>query len=72
MAETVQFWFRRRHNLTPLDPRYLEMTVGEMAAEYWAHRYFDNPNLVEFEDEDFDLTTVLASMERDDWEEVNK
>lgn len=39
-------------------------------TDYWSHHYFDNPSVDEVEDEDFDLDTMLAEMEDDDWEDL--
>lgn len=72
LAGTVAFWFRRKYNLPPTDPRFLEMTSDAMLEEYWAHRYFDDPKAAEeFIDDDFDLDTVVKAMEEgDDWQEI--
>lgn len=48
------------------------LTIEQIATDYWAHKYFENPNAVEYEDDDFDLETVLKDMENSDWEEVIK
>lgn len=76
MAQTVGFWIRRKYNLLPNDPRFLALTPLEIRTEYWAHFYADNPNQGdEFEDDDFDLDSIIAEMSRDDdddqWEEVD-
>lgn len=47
------------------------MSVDDMLAEYWAHRFYDDPKAgEEVEDDGFDLQQVLKSMEDGDWEEV--
>jgi len=75
MAKTAAFWYRKKFSLTPNDPRFLDITMQEIATEYWAHHYYDNPTQEEVEDENFDLDAVLDEFERsapDDeaWEEV--
>ncbi len=68
------FWFRRKYNLPPNDPRYLDLSTIDLMSEYWAHYYADNGDKGEVEDEDFDLDEVLKAMEQDDsddWEEVD-
>lgn len=76
MAKSVAFWFRKKYSLPPNDPRFLSMTVEDMATEYWAYQYEANPNQEEIEDEDFDIESILADFEReagdgDEWEEVD-
>lgn len=67
MSETVEFWFRRRYNLPPNDPRVLALTLEEIQTEFWAHHYFENPAKEEALDEDFDLQ-ALSSADDDEWE----
>lgn len=64
--------FRRRYNLPPTDPRFLNATLDDIIVDYWANRYADDPKLLEetIEDTDFDLEEVLKNMADDDWEEV--
>jgi hypothetical protein len=63
MRQTLQFWFRRKYNLAPTDQRFLEATISQMEADYWAHHYFENPNVVEDVDDDFDMDSILAALE---------
>ena len=35
-ASKLTFWFRRHYNLSPLDPRYLDMTEEGIVVEYEA------------------------------------
>lgn len=76
--------FRRRYNLAPTDPRFLDATPGQIITDYWANYYHDNPNKIEDEDEDFDLDAEVARIEAeneakaaaetgsvDDWEDVS-
>ncbi len=63
MSETTEFWFRKKYNLTPNDPRFLSMTTEDMLAEFWAHHYYDNPKAREIvEDDDFNLEAELAEL----------
>lgn len=69
----MEFWFRKKYSLPATDPRFLEMTVEDMLADYWAHHYYDNPKAQEtVEDEDFDLNDQLRQLgdDPDDWEDV--
>jgi hypothetical protein len=71
MAPTIALWFRRRFNLAPLDPRFLELTPEDIAAEYWAHRFADKPAGEEFEDDAFDADAIAQAMaDGADWEAV--
>lgn len=63
--------------MTSSDPRFLDTTLEEMKADYWAHHYADNPKLLERdEDEDFDQSAIMQQWaaeeddEPDDWEDV--
>lgn len=84
MSKSMAFWFRRKYNLPPTDPRFLNMTAVELRAEWWAHYYAENGAEEEFEDDDFDLEEelrkideeaeadeALAGNDPDDFEEVN-
>ena len=82
MAKSLAFWFRRKHNLAPTDPRFLEATREQIETEYWAHWYADNPAKIEDSDDDFDKAAELARIEAEgdaedlaaaqvtDWEEL--
>lgn len=73
MSESLPFWFRRRFNLPPTDPRFLDATLDAMAAEYWAWRYAESDvSEEEAFDDDFDAGQVLADLESqiDDWEPI--
>jgi hypothetical protein len=80
MAGTHEFWFRRKYNLPPNDPRFLALTPEDIEAEYWAHRYYDNPTSESYDDPDFDPDEIEAELEAeagvvdetlpDDFEEV--
>lgn len=47
LSETYEFHFRRRYNLPPSDPRFLDATREEIVIDYWAHAVLDNPKLRE-------------------------
>jgi hypothetical protein len=69
-ASSLEFWYRAKYNLTATDPRFLAATIEEMAADYWAWFFKENPKAtIEDEDEDFNLDEVLKQMEEnpEDW-----
>jgi hypothetical protein len=69
--ESYEFAFRRRYNLPPTDPRYLNATRDQIIEDYWLHYYASNGIKDEIEDESFDLEETLARMEQgDDWEDI--
>ncbi len=70
MAKGLEFWFRRKFNLAPTDPRFLNATLEQMETEFWAHHYHENPPGEELEDDDFDKDAIIRSMEEnpEDWE----
>ena len=74
ILNTYDFAFRRRYNLPPTDPRYLNATREEMAADYWAHWYFEHPDDrgETFEDPDFDLEELKRKSESGEleWEDI--
>ncbi len=72
MAQSLEFWFRRKFNLAPTDPRFLNATIEQIETEYWAHDYFNKPPGEELSDDDFDKDAILKQMEEnpDDWEIV--
>jgi len=71
LSDSYSFWFRRQYSLSPLDPRFLDLTPEEVEAEYWAHHYADAPaSEEEYEDDDFDLDSILAASSEDEWEDV--
>lgn len=73
MINSIEFWYRRKYNLTQNDPRYLDATIEDMELDYWAHYYAERPdNISEVEDDDFDLEAEIAALNNDDdWEEVD-
>ncbi|EJG5414274.1 hypothetical protein NAD41_000875 [Salmonella enterica] len=72
MARTVDYWYRRKYSLTIHDPRYLNTTALERAADYWAEKYLEDPNLLnEIEDEGFSQEDILAQWEADAEDTVN-
>lgn len=73
----MEFWFRRKYNLTANDPRFLDTSVEDMYTDYWAHYYADNPDAKDkvVEDDDFNLEEEMALIDAeaeaaDDWEDV--
>ena len=60
MSQTLAFQFRHRYNLPPTDPRFLDATEEEVAVDYWAHHYFDNPASEIVEDDEFDAEAIQA------------
>ncbi len=57
------------------DPRFLDATVEEMLTDVWAHRFRDDPKLLEeIEDDDFNPDEVADLIGHggdaipDDWE----
>ena len=62
IERTAEFAFRRRYNLPPTDPRYLDATLEQILVDYWANRHADDPKLAE-EIEDEDIEETLADIE---------
>lgn len=76
MSQSMEFLFRRRYNLAPTDPRFLDATHEDIVTDYWAHHYLANPSEEEIEDEDFDMEAYLREAEEeaegeDDFEDVD-
>lgn len=65
-------WYRRRYNLPPNHPLYLDLSSIDIATEYWAYQYDDElragKSIETVEDDDFDLDAVVDSMADDEWE----
>lgn len=76
LSQTYSFWFRRKYNLSPRDPRFLELTPEEVEAEYWAHHYADSAKngelAYEAEDDSFDVDQIIAgwAAEEDEFEDL--
>jgi hypothetical protein len=64
LANTYHLWFRDKYRLAPTDPRFLAATDEQIEAEFWAYQYQSNKAKEEVEDDDFDLSDVLAGFER--------
>lgn len=62
----MEFWFRRTYRLPPTDPRYLDATPDDIATEYWAYRFHENPNTQVAVDDDFDLEKIEAEWAAED------
>ena len=61
--------------MSPLDPRFLELTPEDVEAEFWAYHYADKPPGEEFEDDDFDVKAIMddlnnSEIDDDEWEEL--
>lgn len=75
MVGTYQLWFRRKFNLPPTDPRYLNATPEQIVTEFWAH-YFEERRLAgkpeeeEFEDETFDEDLEAIESNPEAWETI--
>lgn len=73
MAGTVVLWYRRQFHLPPNDPRFLDLTYGEVLTEYWAHQYDDliaaGKQIEEFDNPEFD-DDWERFMDEDDFEDV--
>lgn len=71
MSTRTTFWFRRRYNLPPNDPRFLSLTDEEIAADYWAHQYYDDPKMADADhDDDFDIDAIEAEINSGMWERL--
>ena len=57
---TFSYWFRKKYNLTPTDPRFLEMTPETIKKEFFLERLSENP---EFKLEDMEKDNSAD----DDW-----
>jgi hypothetical protein len=74
-AGTIPLWYRRQFNLPANDPRYLDLTIGEILTEYWSQHYDDLHRAGKLED-DFENPDFDEDFERfmngddGDWEEV--
>jgi hypothetical protein len=44
LARTLEFQFRRRYNLPPTDPRFLDATYEDILLDDRAHYFAQNPN----------------------------
>lgn len=62
----MAFAFRRRYSLPPTDPRFLDATMEEVAIDYFAHLFHENPQQTFAEDESFDPEAVAAQWEEED------
>lgn len=58
---TIEFEYRRRYSLPETDARFLDLTTEDMLADIWAHKFHEDPKLLdEVEDEDFDPDEVAT------------
>jgi hypothetical protein len=63
LCNSYEFRFRRRYNLPPTDPRFLEATIEDIVIDYWAHAHLDDPKLRE-QDETDDFEAMLQAVEQ--------
>lgn len=57
----MEFWFRRKYSLAPTDERFLDLTMPDIMADYWAHRFTDKPSeMNSFVDEDWNEDDIEA------------
>ena len=47
MVRTYGFFFRKRYNLPPTDPRFLDATEEQMMDDYWAHQIAEDYRISE-------------------------
>lgn len=72
----MALWYRRRFNLTPYDPLFLNLTELDVVTEYLAHQYDDailqGKPIEDFSDPDFDaeMERFMADDNPDHWEDV--
>lgn len=63
-VNTPQFWFRRKYNLPPTDPRYLDATKEEILIDYYSYLLLERyQQLTNDGVKDPDLDTLLAEEE---------
>lgn len=65
LSRTLEYWYRKRFNLAPTDPRFLDTTVEQMKVEFWAAHYETNKATEEFEDYDFDPQAEVRRIEQE-------
>lgn len=53
LAGSLEFWFRRRYQLPPTDPRFLSLTPEDIETEWFAYQYAESGAGEEAEDEDY-------------------
>lgn len=77
LSKTAGFWFRKKYNLPPTDPRYLDLSREAILTEYWAYRYEAEPDLDEKEvrDDTWDKDELLRQFAAeaaidDNWEDA--
>ena len=71
-AQTLRFWFRKKYNLPPNDPRFLALTDEEIETEYWTYYYEENPDVEEFDDPNYaEKMANLESLDMSEWEDID-
>lgn len=72
--KTVEFWYRHKYNLPVTDQRFLDATIEEMMADYFAHTFFEDPKAAEeVVDEEFDpddVARLIGAELPDDMEDL--
>lgn len=69
---SVDLWYRRTFRLPPNHPLYLDTTLEERLAEYWAWQYTENPKLLDtVEDESFDMEELQRQWAEEAGEEAD-
>jgi hypothetical protein len=43
-THSIIAWFRKKYNLSPKDPRFLEMTLEEIQEDFLIDRLIEDPN----------------------------
>lgn len=75
IAQSLQYWYRSKYNLTSNDPRFLNTTIDEIQLEYWTEYYYqkikngtfdkDNNGDIDLTTDDFDVkSAVQAEIDR--------
>lgn len=54
-VNSFTFWFRKKYNLAPSDPRFLEMSMLEIQKDFLLHHISEHPD---FKIEDLDKTST--------------
>jgi hypothetical protein len=68
IASSFAFWFRRKYQLSPIDPRFLGLTPEDVETEFYAYHELENDATEDFDDPDFNLAELMD--DNNDWETV--
>jgi hypothetical protein len=69
-SKSIEFWYRRKYNLAPTDPIFLDATIEQMLDDFYAWRAYENPNLMETDDEAYEEAVRKLLAGEDGWEDV--